>query len=51
MFDLLFDAHTYMPVYITFDSGMKELKRTQYEDELNGIINKNKKLEEVTKLN
>ena len=49
MFDLLFDAPTYRPVYVISDSEMKELQRTQHQDELNGIINQKKKLEEAYK--
>ena len=49
MFDLLFDAPSYRPVYVISDSEMKELKKTQRQDELNGIINQKKKLEEAYK--
>ena len=49
MFDLLFDAPSYRPVYVISDSEMKELKKTQKQDELNGIINQKKKLEEAYK--
>ena len=49
MFDLLFDAPSYRPVYVISDSEMKELKKTQLQDELNGIINQKKKLEEAYK--
>ena len=49
MFDLLFDAPTYRPVYVISDSEMKELQRTQHQDELNGIVNQKKKLEEAYK--
>ena len=49
MFDLLFDAPSYRPVYVISDSEMKELKKTQNQDELNGIINQKKKLEEAYK--
>ena len=49
MFDLLFDAPSYRPVYVISDSEMKELKKTQTQDELNGIINQKKKLEEAYK--
>ena len=45
MFDLLFDAPTYRPVYVISESEIKELQRTQHQDELNGIINQKKKLE------
>ena len=49
MFDLLFDAPSYRPVYVISDSEMKELQRTQHQDELNVIINQKKKLEEAYK--
>ena len=49
MFDLLFDAPSFRPVYVISDSEMKELKKTQTQDELNGIINQKKKLEEAYK--
>ena len=49
MFDLLFDAPSYRPVYVISDSEIKELKKTQKQDELNGIINQKKKLEEAYK--
>ena len=49
MFDLLFDAPSYRPVYVISDSEMKDLQRTQNQDELNGIIKQKKKLEEAYK--
>ena len=49
MFDLLFDAPSYRPVYVISDSEMKELKKRQDQEELNGIINQKKKLEEAYK--
>ena len=49
MFDLLFDAPSYRPVYVISDSEMKELKKTQHQDELNEIINQKKKLKEAYK--
>ena len=49
MFDLLFDAPSYRPVYVISDSEMKELKKTQTQDELNGILIQKKKLEEAYK--
>ena len=47
MFDLFFDAPAYRPVYVISDSEMKELQRTQHQDELNEIINQKKKLKEA----
>ena len=49
MFDLLFDAPAYRSVYVISDSEMKDLQRTQNQDELNGIIKQKKKLEEAYK--
>ena len=49
MLDLLFDTPSYRPVYVISDSEMKELKKMQNQDELNGIINQKKKLEEAYK--
>ena len=47
IFDLLFDAPSYRPIYVISESEMKELKKTQHQDELNGIINQKKKLKEA----
>ena len=47
MFDLFFDTPAYRPVYVISDSEMKELQRTQHQDELNEIINQKKKLKEA----
>ena len=41
--------HAYRNLYAISDSEMKELQRTQNEDELNVIINQKKKLEEAYK--
>ena len=49
MFDQLYYSPRYRPVFIIVESEMKELQRTQYQDELNGIINQKKKLEEAYK--
>ena len=49
MFDLFFDAPSYRPVYVISDSEMKELKRTQTQEELDEIINQKKRLEESYK--
>ena len=49
MFDLFFDTPAYSPVYVISDSEMKELQRTQNQEELDGIINQKKRLEEVYK--
>ena len=49
MFDLFFDTLTYSPVYVISDSEMRELKRTQNQEELDGIINQKKRLEEAYK--
>ena len=43
MFDLFFDTPAYSPVYLISDSEMKELQRTQNQEELDGIINQKKR--------
>ena len=40
MFDLLFESPAYRKVYIISDIEMKELKRTQNQDELEEIRHK-----------
>ena len=37
MFDLFFDTPVYRPVYVISDSQMKELQRSQNQDELQEI--------------
>ena len=49
MFDLLFDNPTYSPVYVISDSEMKELQKTQNQEELDVIINQKKRLREAYK--
>ena len=49
MFDLFFDTPSYRPVYVISDSEMKELQRTQNQDELIEICNQKKRLEEAYK--
>ena len=49
IFDLFFDTPSYRPVYVISDSEMKELQRTQNQEELDVIINQKKKLEEAYK--
>ena len=49
MFDLFFDTPAYRPVYVISDSEMKELQRTQNEDELEEIRHQKKRLEEAYK--
>jgi len=49
MFDLLFDSPAYRPIYVISDSDMKELKRTQNQDELEEIRQQKKNLEEAFK--
>ena len=48
-FDLFFDNHAYSHVYVISDSEMKELQRTQNQEELDGIINQKKRLGEAYK--
>ncbi len=60
MFDLFFDTPTYRPVYVISDSEMKELQRTQNQDErckerkikmnLKRFVIKRKNLKKHTKL-
>ena len=49
MFDLFFDTPSYRTVYVISDSEMKELQRTQNQEELDEIINQKKRLEESYK--
>ena len=50
MFNLFFDTPSYSPVYLISDSEMKELQRTQNQEELNGIIHQKKRLGEAYKV-
>ena len=50
MFDLFFDTPVYRPVYVISDSEMKELQRTQNQDELEEIRHQKKRLEEAYKV-
>ena len=47
MFDLFFDTPAYRPIYVISDSEMKELQRTQNQDELEEIRHQKKRLEEA----
>ena len=49
IFDLFFDTPSYRPVYVISDSEMKELQRTQNQEELEEIINQKRRLEESYK--
>ena len=49
MFDLFFDTPTYSPVYVISDSEMKDLKRTQNQNELEEVRHQKKKLVEAYK--
>ena len=49
MFDLIFDTPAYRPIYVISDSEMKELQRTQNQDELEEIRHQKKRLEESYK--
>ena len=49
MFDLFFDTPAYRPIYVISDSEMKELQRTQNQDELEEIRHQKKRLEESYK--
>ena len=50
MFDLLFDAPTYRPVYVISDTDMRDLQKTHYQEELNEILNQKKRLEDAYKI-
>jgi len=50
MFDLFFDTPSYRNVYVISDSEMKELQRTQTQEEIDEIINQKKRLEESYKV-
>ncbi len=45
MLDLLFETPAYRQIYVISDSGMKELKKSQYQEELDEIANQKVKLE------
>ena len=47
MFDLFFDTPEYRPVYVITDSEMKELRRTQNQDELEENRHQKKRFEEA----
>ena len=49
MFDLFFDTPAYRPVYVISDSEMKELQKTQQEEELDEIIHQRERLKEAYK--
>ena len=49
IFDLFFDTPSYRPIYVISDSEMKDLQRTQNQEELDGIINQKKRLDEAYK--
>ena len=49
MFDLLFETPSYRPVYVISDSEMKELKKNQYQEELDEIKRQRQRLEDAFK--
>jgi len=49
MFDLLFESPSYRPVYVISDSRMKELKKNQYQEELDEITTQKVRLEDAFK--
>ena len=49
IFDLLFDTPAYSQVYVISYSEMKQLLRTQNQDEFDEILHQKKKLEEAYK--
>ena len=50
MFYILFETPAYRNLYVISDSEMKELQRTQNQDELEEIFINKKRLEEVYKV-
>ena len=46
---IVFETPAYRAVYVISDSEMKELQRTQNQEELDGIINQKKRLGEAYK--
>ena len=49
MFDLLFEAPSYRPVYVISDSEMNELKKNQHQEELDEIKTQKIRLEDAFK--
>ena len=49
MFDLFFDTPSYRTIYVISDNEMKELQRTQSQEELDEITYQKKRLEESYK--
>ena len=49
MFDLLFEAPSYRPVYVISDSEMKELKKNQHQEELDEITTQKDRLKDAFK--
>tara|TARA_B100000575_G_C22772346_1_gene458549 strand:+ start:231 stop:470 length:240 start_codon:yes stop_codon:yes gene_type:complete len=49
IFDLFFDTPSYRHIYVISDSEMRDLQRTQNQEELDGIINQKKRLVEAYK--
>merc|ERR1712146_728841 len=49
MFDLLFETPSYRPVYVISDSEMKELKKSQHQEELDEIKTQKVRLEAAFK--
>ena len=49
MFDLLFETPSYPQIYVISDSEMKELKKNQHQEELDGITNQRTRLEDAFK--
>ena len=49
MFDLLFETPSYRPVYVISDSEMKELKKSQHQEELDEITTQKARLQDAFK--
>ena len=49
MFDLLFETPSYRQIYVISDSEMKEIKKTQHQEELDEITKQRTRLEDAFK--
>ena len=49
MFDLLFETPSYRQIYVISDSEMKEIKKTQHQEELDEITTQRTRLEDAFK--
>ena len=49
MYDLLFETPSYRPVYVISDSEMRELKKSQHQEELDEITKQKVRLQDAFK--